>query len=256
MIEVLFGAGEAESMRCVKSEVVCLAYMLDIGDIRKPPDSAYRQEWMLGMRCFGEGKKGFGEELCRQQEYPRLKELLAGGAAARIWYSNAPYAYCGLCWLCHELGKMRTKAEVFTVALPEYELRAGYIARHSSLGEVAAEEFGNYLPRQKKLTVLEQQMYAMEWAKAVEKNSPLRAVVNGRLLSVPEDFYDFLIWDRLTGQPQKEAAIIGDILGSAQIAVADWWYAYRIRRLTEAGRIQIAQDCGQEYGRMIYAKAL
>ena len=44
-------------------------------------------------------------------------------------------------------------------------------------------------------------MYAMLWGILAEENSPLRAVVNNRVLSVPEDFYDFLIWKWLKDAP-------------------------------------------------------
>lgn len=37
-------------------------------------------------------------------------------------------------------------------------------------------------------------MYALEWTDLVNENSPLRAVINGKLIGVPEDFYDFRIW--------------------------------------------------------------
>lgn len=60
------------------------------------------------------------------------------------------------------------------------------------------------------------------WNDLVKDNSPLRAVINGTVLGVPEDFYDFQIWKELTHKPIKEARLIGDILGHSQISVGDW----------------------------------
>lgn len=245
-------------------EVLCLGYMLDIGSLQYPAESPQRKHILLQMQGIrtDESKKPqnpddeeMPEALQNLQKYDRdyakLKEIAAGGGAVRIWYSSrAPYSYCGLCWLCHELA--RTKAELYVIDLPEYEVHADYIVHHKSWGEIECERFSTYLDRQKKLTCLEKRMYESEWMEAAASGSVLRAVVNGTLMGVPEEFYDFLILNRLTRQPEKEARIIGDILGKSQSGVGDWWYAYRIEKLIESGMIGIAEDSGKEYARVIY----
>lgn len=97
-------------------------------------------------------------------------------------------------------------------------------------------------------------MYAMEWSEMLDAGTMLRAVVNGKLLGVPEDFYDFLILQRVTHKPQKEARVVGDVLGYSQIAVGDWWYFYRIRRLVEKGKIQAMEDHENPGRILIFAK--
>ena len=94
-------------------------------------------------------------------------------------------------------------------------------------------------------------MYAILWSGLVEDNSPLRAVVNGKVLSVPEDFYDFLIWKWLKNVPVKEARLIGTILGHSQLGVGDWWYARRIESYIEQGKIRVVEDSENKYARMI-----
>lgn len=271
-------------------EVLCLGYMLDIGSIQHPVNSQERKRMML--RMLGSWTDEELEELeeliklkdpekpedleklkepdgaqesdrwLRQEQlermlqydkdYARLKELAADGSPIRIWYSKAPYSYCGLCWICQELAK--TRAEIYVVDLPDYEIRSRCITVYQGWGDMECERFSDFLDRQKKLTELERMMYAREWREAAERNSMLRAVVNGRLLSVPEEFYDFLILDRMTGRPEKEARIIGDVIGRTQIGAGDWWYAYRIQKMVEEGRIGTAQDSGKECARMIYKK--
>ena len=90
-----------------------------------------------------------------------------------------------------------------------------------------------------------------KWNELREENSPLRASVNGKILSVPEDFYDFLIWKHLTKEPVKEARLIGSLLGKNQISVSDVWYAKRIDHYIEQGRITIVEDSENKYARMI-----
>lgn len=287
MIEVLFSESAAESMKCAKSsrtapyskddgptsvlgnkslipkrkkawtavpgtpaEVICLAFMLDIGDIRQPADSDTRLKILTHIHTWIDAETF----LRYKKDYKRLKELAASGSAIRIWYSHAPYAYCGLCWLCHEFRNMN--AEISVIDLPEYDMHSETsIVRYCSWNEVEHERFSEYLDREKHLTALERRMYAQEWSEASDSNSMLRAVVNGKLLSVPEEFYDFLILNRITEQPEKEARIIGDILGNSHIAVSDGWYAYRIQKMIDEGRIGMAEeDESEPYKRMIYKK--
>ncbi len=151
--------------------------------------------------------------------------------------------------------KVDGPTSVWTVGkkkLPEYKLRSdNSMISYSNWGEVAAEEFAGFLTCEKKLSMEEIQMYAMLWNNLQEDNSPLRAVVNGKLIGVPEDFYDFLIWKRITRKPIKEARLIGDILGYHQLGVGDWWYAKRIDYFIQTGKIKIVEDSENKYARTI-----
>ena len=84
-------------------------------------------------------------------------------------------------------------------------MKKNVIMSYHSWSEVAAEEFAGSLGNERKLTADERRMYAEMWGELVIENAPLRAVVNGTVLSVSEDFYDFIIWNRLTEKPVKEA---------------------------------------------------
>ena len=141
--------------------------------------------------------------------------------------------------------------QISAVKIPEYVVRDKNIVSYHSWGEVSAEEFAVFLPYEKLLSKEEIHMYAMLWGILVEENSPLRAVVNNRVLSVQEDFYDFLIWKWLKDVPVKEARLIGDIIGHSQLGVGDWWYAGRIEYYIEQGKIQVVEDSENKYARMI-----
>lgn len=291
MIEVLFGESEAGSMRAAKSktvigkadgptsvwmagkkklperehcgwiegtsnEVICLGFMLDIGDINEAVDSVYRKKLIYSMYSQGQWKTNektdaelskAGDYYC--EEMSRLKKYLKDGEPVRIWYSDAPYSICGFYYLCSILQKC--KNEIFVVELPKYKARTDSFIRYQNWGEVAAEEFGGFLNNQRKLSVEEIRMYAMLWRELKEENSSLRAIVNGRLMGVPDDFYDFLIWTRLTKEPAKEARVIGEVLGRNQIGVGDWWYAKRIDFYIEQRKIKVIEDSENKYARTI-----
>lgn len=293
MVEILFGESEAGSMKAAKNqivsgtvngpvsvwmagkkmppqrpfagwiegtaqEVVCLGFMMDVGNIREPVDSLYRKELLNSMYAqnqweqeeqMKEALKKIGDVYA--EELLRLKRFLNHGEPVRIWYSHAPYSRCGLYSLCQILKDYEN--EIRGVELPEYVIQGKSITVYQNWGEVSAEEFAGFLPYEKIISRQEVRLYAVLWSELVEDNSPLRAVVNGRVLGVPDDFYDFQIWKCLTHQPVKEARLIGDILGRSQISVGDWWYAKRIEYYIRRGKIRVVEDSGNAYERVICA---
>ena len=265
MVDVLFGESEAGTMRDIKlkhrrqsggrDEVICLGFMLDAGDIKESVNSQYRKDLICSM--YVQDQWGRDKELneeCQRlgdaygNELNRLQELLEKGESVRIWYSK--YSICGFYHLCSLLQNYEN--EIFVVRLPEYKVQQdNAIVSYSHWGEVFPEEFAQYLSHAKRLSKMELKMYAWNWAELQEDNSSLRAVVNGRVLGVPEDFYDFLIWKRITEKPEKEARLLGDILGNNPIGVGDWWYAQRIEKLISQGKIKVIEDSEKKYARQI-----
>lgn len=291
MIEVLFGESEAGAMRAAKStviagivngpvavwaagkkmlpgkefagwipgtaeEVVCLGFMLDIGNIKQPADSSYRRDLLYSLYAQEQWEEDAAadEELKKAADYyvseaVRLQKYLEDGESIRIWYSDASYSRCGFYNLCQVLQKYEN--DIHTVRLPEYRSQADSIISYCNWGEVAAEEFAAFLPYERVLSKEEVRAYANLWSDLVEDNSPLRAVVNGKVVGVSEDFYDFLIWKKLTGDPIKEARLIGDILGHYRMSVGDWWYAGRIEYFIKQGKIKVIEDSKSKYARVI-----
>lgn len=292
MIEVLFGENEAESMKVAKNtvitrkddgptsvwtagkkkpperenygwikgtakEVICLGFLLDIGDIRKDASSEYRRQLIYTMykrEQWGNDEKIDTKlmQLCDYYctEMERLRAYLEDGEAIRVWYSDAPYSRCGFYHFCASFQKYQN--EISVVKLPEYRIRSdNSVISNKNWGEIAAEEFAYFLSYEKKLSGEEIRMYAALWGILQEDNSPLRAVVNGKLIGVAEDFYDFLIWKRITPKPIKEGKLIGNILGDDQLGVGDWWYAKRIDYFIQTGKIKIVEDSEDNYARTI-----
>lgn len=291
MIEVLFGESEAGSMRAAKNkvvlgkvngptsvwmagkktppdkpftgwiegtseEVICLGFMMDIGSIKEPMESSYRKELIYSMLEQEQwGQEGRLEDIgeAYEKELQRLKNYLDAGEPVRIWYSDVPYSRCGLYSLCQILKGFENEMSI--VKLPAYVVRDTCIQSYQGWGEVSAEEFAGFLPYEKTLSKEEVRMYAMLWGDLVEDDSPLRVVVNGKVLSVSEDFYDFLIWKWLKNDPVMEGRLIGNILGHTQIGVGDWWYAKRIEYYIKQGKIRVVEDSERKYARVICSRA-
>ena len=292
MIEILFGESEAASMKAAKceqvyvssndgptacfgagkrktpekkdyswidgssAEVICLGFLLDIGDIQKEITGSYRKNLIMSLynQNQWDNEDNYESELQEMFEHYtsdllRLQEYLEDGEAVRIWYSDAPYSRCGFYQICQLL--LKYQSEVHVVKLPEHVVREDYIVSYVNWGEVAAEEFAGFLSYEKILAEDEIRMYAQNWTDLMSKNAPLRAIVSGQLISVPEDFYDFLIWKHLADKPRKEARVIGDILGISMLGVGDWWYARRIQHYIDCGDILVVEDSENRYARVI-----
>lgn len=291
MIEVLFGEREAAAVKAAKNititgyvngptsvwmigkkappqsgtggwingtteQVICLDFMLDIGDIREPADSRYRKKIVDTMYSENQYPKGAQTDRARKQagefysnELVRLKKYLDRGEAVRIWYSDAPYSICGFYSLCRMMQDYTN--EVRTVKLPEYEVKETGIQSYRNWDEISAEQFAGFLSEEKILTAEEVRWYALLWSELTEDNSPLRAVINGRITGVSEEFYDFLIWKKLTDKPVREERLLEDIIGSACPGVSGMWLAGRIEHYIRQGNIQVVENCEDRYARII-----
>lgn len=286
MIEVRFGESEAGSMKIAKNnctdetfiiggnsshsdemktkripcnlnEVICLGFMLDIGDIKETINSKYRKDIIFSMynQSGWEDEPEALQELrmvgsIYYNELKRLLEFLENGESIRIWYSDCPYSLCGFYYLCNMMEAYSN--DIFVVMLPKYlETKENTVTHYKNWSEVAPEEFSQFLAYEKKLTAIERKMYGQKWSELVEDNSPLRAIVNGTLIGVQEDFYDFLIKKHITSKPIKEARLIGEILGQYPLGIGDWWYAKRIESMINAGSIRVVEDSIKKYTRVI-----
>ena len=148
-----------------------------------------------------------------------------------------------------------TDCAIHVVELPRRCTRGGHsLQRFRNWGEISHDQFSGFLPLQETLTDAERAMYAGAWKDLKEDNSPLRAVVNGELTGVPEDFYDFFIRKELTETPVKEARLIGNILGRYPVLQNDLWYASRIERMIQAGEIRVLENSPKKYARVICRK--
>lgn len=163
-----------------------------------------------------------------------LEKVLSADGPIRIWTSLNPDELCGF---CHLLTFLPQSADIRVIRLPEYEVCGDTLTTHTGWGEVLPERFGAYLPLEKPLSDIERRHYTALWRTLQRENGPLRAVVNGRLTTVGEDFYDTFILRELAIQPQEfhEARLIGEILGKYQLGISDSLVALRIEHFISRG---------------------
>ena len=238
-------------------EVIGFTFNLDIGDISGEVDSEARRNFiftMLGGSFPSEEESIKMQEQWWENSYlndlHRLKNSAENGEAIRLWWSDAPAEACGFYAINSLLQDCRGK--VSGIKLPRYVTdSANAVCRYSSWGEVMPGEFYCFLPLETEITPAERRAIAMDWQKLKRQNAPLRAVVNGKLMSVPEDFYDHLIRAHIPPGEFKLAKLIGTIMNENRIGVSDWWYAQRIKKMVEAKELEIISDNEFDYEKML-----
>jgi hypothetical protein len=235
-------------------DVVNIGFSLDIGDISGAIDGNERQNIfrkIWGRFDFEDKER---EQFFQDQRKDMEKLLSAAkeGIPIRIWKSNAPYSDCGFHFVCNLLRSIDCNISV--VPLPKYNLISeNEIIEYSHWGEVEAGKFYQFLPLEKQLTQIEKRVVSDHWNELTAENAPLRAVLNGKLTSVPENFYDFIITQNLPDNNFIMARFIGKLLGEYSLGISDSWYAFRIDKMIEENKLIVIEnkDTSHPYGKVL-----
>lgn len=186
-----------------------------------------------------------------------IRKRAENGETLRVWYSNQPDEICGLYWLMNLLESWKQSSiKVVLVKLPEWEVEGATIIRHNGWGEVEPGKWHNCLSLQKAVPEALLHAIASRWSELQKENASLRAVINGRLQSVPENFYDDFILREIVLEKNQfhEANLIGRILGKYQLGIGDGWLALRIEEMVRAGKLEVvsfASEDGPNYHRIL-----
>lgn len=247
---------EGKALGGNSKEVIGVSFCLDIGDISKDTTSEERKKLLFEMfkNPFENQEREekifanyWEENLVGLQ---KLNDSAKNGEHVRIWYSDAPYSMCGFYFLNSVLKEYNCK--VTAIKLPKYQTQKNdTVISYSSWGEVAPGKFYQFLPLEAEISQLERKFIASEWVELQGQNAPIRAVVNGKLTSVAEDFYDYFIRLNIPEEEFIMARLIGEVLGRHQLSVSDWWIAHRIRNMITNGELKVISDNEFDYRKIL-----
>lgn len=218
---------------------------LSVGDISEEPPGPRRRQTLAALRgtFLLPDMEGQMDLLLRrsEQSLAAILDRSAKGESLRIWYSDSPDELCGFCWL---LSRLETLGEacgpVFAIKLPRVEPgENNAMIRHSSWGDIGPGAFHRYVPLARPVSPLLRRACAWHWNQLQRENAPLRAALNGRLVSLPADAYDSFIRREIAGaEPEfQEAEIVGRVL-SLELGIGDGLVASRIEALIQAGELE------------------
>ena len=218
---------------------------LGIGNIREPLNLESRLDAMKTIHCIWDDftRQRVTEQYSRMEEdLVRLRNRIASGEDARIWYSDTPDELCGFYWLMDALRDLpEGHGTLYALKMPEYEERGDAIRTGNGWGEVVPGEFHRYLGLAKPISdTMRIHFFSNVWKQLQRENAPLRAVLNGKLMSVADDIYDPFIQAEIDRQPDEfwEGRVIGDVIGRYQLGIGDGVIHQRIEKMVRSGSLQ------------------
>lgn len=245
------------------SDVFCLAVALSVGDISETIPGTKRREVIenIYVKCYPEFHHFDAQELIDKvgESLEIISKRLLEGEAVRIWYSDNPDELCGMYWFMSWLQQFykELSPKVYIVNLPEYvEKDDDTIIQKYAWGGVGPEEWSQYIPLQKEVTEAFVKMCAIQWNILQQENANLRATLNGKLVSVSEDIYDYYILQEISSYEDQfnEARLIGTILGKYQLGISDSFVHSRIENMIKEGQLEVVSAAKKDMP--VYSRVL
>ena len=241
------------------TDVVCIGFNLDIGDIASGIDSEERKNEfirVLGSVNFEDSEIERFSNLQRD-DFEKLLMTAKNGEPIRVWKSNTAFSACAFAFLCDALRNIECKISI--ILMPEYwKTSDNTIQSCTDWGELSPGQFYRFLSLEREISDIEKRMQSRLWDDLKAENAPLRALVNGKLISVPEDFYDHIIIKNIPNREFVMAQLIGSILGRYSLGVGDGWYALRIQKMIAENKLEIVEDkdASHPYGKILRKEKL
>lgn len=232
---------EAVPLRGDTGDILPFPLWLSIGPINEEGIGPLREAALAQLlSIYPQGQQTAAEILASTRQ--RLAALLARAPhePVRFWVDHTPDAACGLRWMLDQLRPLGLEnLDLQVVELPA--LRPGKDGlRLIDLGELHPSEWGRLAQDTRPLPAAQAAALAGQWQVLQRENAPLRAVLNGVLVSAAEDLYDpYLrrILDDLEDTFQ-EAELIGRTLGQFPLGFGDAWLALRVEQWIADGRLE------------------
>lgn len=222
------------------TDVVALTLALDIGDISDIETEMNARKKLLDQMF--ENFPGASDAVWETNRLAlaRLQEAKKTLEPVRLWIcSSDPAELSGLYFVCSLMSDSQTPLSV--VCIPEEIEKDNCIINYRSTGEVAPKAIGAFAKDEEPISELKRRVYSDIWSRLVRENAPLRAVINGKLMSVPKDFYDFGLRANMPDGEFKLAMLVGKTL--IQIpGIGDQWLLLRIKNMLESGELIMVSE--------------
>ena len=233
--DVVFGMSTKRGFNMAKSQdgerlynAVNIGHALDTGNINCDVYSPERHKELFA-ELEGYWDEQFFAEL--QEDYEKLLDTAKHGGHLRVWKCDNPWEACAFRFLCDVLRD--TDCSVGVITMPDRWFDWGVMSNH---------QYCEFLHLEKQLTTDEKHHYSDEWRKLKTENTPLRAVVNGKLISVPESFYDCFIDEVIPNGEFAVSDVVGKTFFKYRMPVGDSHYLLRIKRLLDENKLEFVRD--------------
>ncbi len=226
------------------TDVEALTLALDIGDISDIVSDPVRTKQLSVL--YGDFP-GVPEEIGKTNTHAinRLRETQTTLEPIRVWLcESSPADLCGLCFLCYLTREFQTP--LFIVRTPTIVEKDDCVISHRSSGEIHPSNLGVLSEGAEAVSATMRRFYAGIFLDLMKENAPLRAIVNGTFLSVPENFYDFALYAHMPEGEFVMARLIGNALLHTP-GVSDRWLFLRIEHMVRTGELAIVSPATDDH---------
>ena len=245
--------GKAIPLNIERKDILCFPLALSTGDITEDGIGKQRLSALQMLVSI------YPDEVMRasqdmfttaQKSFEELLSRVENGESIRVWTSNVPDDACGLCWMIEQLKHIGFEhLDITCVRLPEFHVMPdNTVVTYSGWGEVAPHQWGHLALLGQKLPADYMHGLSLRWQQLKKENTPLRAVVNRKLVSVPESFYDSFILQELDAEEDEfmEARVIGKLLCKYSLCISDSLVAIRIEQFIKDGMLKAVTHAGEK----------
>lgn len=232
---------EAVPLKGNSRDILPFSLALDVGPIDEDGIGPLREE-TLARLCdlYPQGQQAAHEMLTTARSH--LAQVLdrASREPLRFWVSHNPAELCGLCWLLDALRPVGWEALQMQVVWLSHTAPVSELTGPGGSGSVQPHQWGRLAQLAQPLSAQEAQTLADHWLRLKQENAPLRAVLNGMLVSAPETLYDPYLQQVLDEQEDtfSEATLIGLTLGRFPLGFGDAWLDLRVEQWIADGKLE------------------
>lgn len=232
---------QAIPLRGDTRDILPFSLCLSVGPIDEDGIGLLRETTLEQLfSVYPQGRQAAAEMLASARQNLNTLLTRAPHEPVRFWVDRTPDAACGLRWALDHLRPLELEnLDLWVAELPAQSPLAegGLVLR--SLGELHPSEYGRLAQDVRPLPAGQAAALAVQWQELKKQNAPLRAVLNGLLVSAAEDLYDpYLRWtlDEMSDTFQ-EAILIGRTLGQFPLGYGDTWLAMRVEQWIADGKL-------------------
>ena len=149
-----------------------------------------------------------------RNNHKKLKEFFVAGKSFRLWLSNTANDHCGLFWFCSLIRHCTNNISIVWCPNYEYDRRTNISSIKTDWAMFDNPNLlVNNIDNAQILCKAQIDAYAREWDRIATENAKLRILIDNRIVSVDEDFFDSTILGFVGHTPEKQVHIMGKMLG-------------------------------------------
>jgi|SRR5215203_95430 len=165
-----------------------------------------------------------------------------------IWMGQNQHDVCGYYWLLSQLKDYQGRVVILYFNNLPFINEKGHIFYPATLHEIQPKEFLKAKKLNRKITSSEFEVDPDEWKKLCLENAMIRILEGGKkIVGKEEDFYDKDILTGLSNEWQKGNKAMHSILAKMKIKTGDVFLLWRMKKLTEEGKIEINGETSKSW---------